>query len=90
MEAPQNARARIASRIRVWMSDRPDLDTQVKVAAAAGVSQTTMSRVLNAQTGVTIDNLESIAAAFGRDAWQLVAPDSLAYVADSARQGDPH
>jgi transcriptional regulator with XRE-family HTH domain len=55
----------LAKRLRELMDKTPSLDTQVKVSAAAGVAQTTISRILKCQVAATLDNVESIADAFG-------------------------
>lgn len=47
------------------MLQRWDLDTQAKVAAAAGVSQSTVGRVLAADVHAHLDVVEAIAKAFG-------------------------
>lgn len=77
---PSVIRGVIARRLKEWMEARVDLDTQMKVSVAAGVSQTTVSRILLARTGVTIDNLEAVAAAFGREPWELILPPGTAGV----------
>jgi transcriptional regulator with XRE-family HTH domain len=42
------------------------------VAKISGVAQTTISRILNAGTGVTLDNLEAIARAFDRHPYEML------------------
>lgn len=77
---PSAIRRAVALRLKGWMAERVDLDTQMKVSKAAGVSQTTVSRILLSRTGVTIDNLTLIARAFGREPWELILPDGSAGV----------
>jgi transcriptional regulator with XRE-family HTH domain len=71
MDKP-NLRTQLAQRLREWMDARPDLNTQAKVAKISGVAQTTISRILNAGTGVTLDNLEAIARAFDRHPYEML------------------
>jgi transcriptional regulator with XRE-family HTH domain len=55
----------LAKRLRELMEKTPGLDTQVKVSLAAGVAQTTISRILKCQVAATLDNVEAIADAYG-------------------------
>lgn len=54
------------------MAVRPDLDTQVKVAQASGVAQTTVGRILRGTVSPTLDNVETIAAAFGKTVGEMI------------------
>lgn len=74
----------LAANLRRLMQEKPDLDTQVKVAAAAGVNQKTISNCLNpgqrqaGKTGrmpsPTLAQVEKIAGAFGLEVWELLRP----------------
>lgn len=58
-------RKKLAARLRQLMDSRPDLDTQTRVANAAGVGQSTIQRILTLEQSATVDLLEKIAHAFG-------------------------
>lgn len=67
------------------MQARPDLDTQVKIARGAGVSQSTVGRVLAAEVHTNLDVLESLARAYRihplallSDPSQMTQPDAMA------------
>jgi transcriptional regulator with XRE-family HTH domain len=62
----------VAATLAAWMRAKPALDTQMKVAKAAGLAQSSIGRVLRGQTGITLDNLEAIASAFERDPADLL------------------
>lgn len=61
----ENLRDRLARRLREMMSTNITLDTQVKVAAKSGVSQSTVQRVLAKEQAATLDVIQSFAQAFG-------------------------
>lgn len=61
----------IANRLRELMAARPDLDTQVKLSRRAGLSQSTIARILSADSSATADSIADLARAFG------VSPASL-------------
>lgn len=69
----QNLQSVLSDRLKQWMRDNESLDTQAKLSVAAGVGQTTVSRILNKQVSPTIDVLELIAAAFEEEAGNLIA-----------------
>lgn len=46
------------------MEERINLDTQVKVAAAAEMSQSSVGRFLKGSVSPTLDNLEALAEVF--------------------------
>ncbi len=54
------------------MAVRPDLDTQVKVADHSGVAQTTVGRILRGAVSPTLENVESIANAFGKTVGEMI------------------
>lgn len=63
----------LAARIRALMEARTDLDTQVKIAKKAGVSQSTVGRILSREVHTSLDVLEAIAEAFGVHPLSLVS-----------------
>lgn len=90
-----NVRTRLADVLREHMRSSL-VDTQVKVAARAGVSQSTVQRILAAEQATTLDVIEQLAHAFGiqspphflldRDErkllsmWESLGPDDRAAV----------
>jgi transcriptional regulator with XRE-family HTH domain len=60
------------------MKTSEDLKTQVAVSRRSGLAQTTISRILRADTDVCTDNLFRIAAAFHREAADLLRADPRA------------
>ena len=65
----------IAARLRALMAARPDLDTQVKLSRRAGVSQSTVARILSADSSATADSLAQLARAFGTLPASLLTDD---------------
>lgn len=58
------------------MNERLNLDTQVKVSTAAGISQSTVGRFLKGTVSPTLDNIESLSEVFDIPAWSLISnPD---------------
>lgn len=55
----------LALRLRQLMDQRPDLDTQTKVAQRAGVGQSTVARILSREVHTSLDVVEALAGAFG-------------------------
>lgn len=66
----------LAKRVRQLMADSLDLQTQAALAERTGVAQTTIGRVIKEQVSATIDNIESIADAFGIEAYELLGGKS--------------
>jgi transcriptional regulator with XRE-family HTH domain len=62
---PMKIRQVLATQIRERMAKKPDLDTQSKLSRAAGVTQSTIWRILDGQVGASVDVVESLARAFG-------------------------
>jgi transcriptional regulator with XRE-family HTH domain len=60
----ESLRHRLARLMREYM-DTTMVDTQTKVSAKAGVSQSTVQRLLSQDQSATVDVLESLAKAFG-------------------------
>lgn len=71
MKAP-NLRRDLARNLARLMESKPGLDTQQKVAAASGVAQSTIGRILSCKVAATIDNLGGVAQAFGVSACDLL------------------
>ena len=53
---------------------RDSTNKPLTLAKEAGVSLSTVQRLMNKETGATIDNIEAIAAAFQLSAYQLLLP----------------
>lgn len=47
----------------------------MQTAKAAGVSLSTVQRILKEESGATLDNIEALAAAFDLSAYQLLIPE---------------
>lgn len=65
----------LAKRLRELMDVRPDLDTQTKLANRAGLSQSTIQRILSLQQACTVDVIEDLARAFGIRPIELLIED---------------
>jgi hypothetical protein len=65
MNAATELRQVIADRLRELMAASPDLDTQVKLAHRSGLSQSTVARILSADSSATADSIANLARAFG-------------------------
>lgn len=61
----ETLRETLARRLRELMGAHLGMDTQVKVAAKSGVSQSTVQRILARDQAATVDLLEQLASAFG-------------------------
>jgi transcriptional regulator with XRE-family HTH domain len=61
-----------AARLREWMAGDSRLNTQVKVANAAGIAQASVQRLLSCKESSTVDKLAAIAGAFCRSAAELL------------------
>jgi len=71
--------ANVAARMVVVFHDQPnETARRKKLAAAAAVSPSTIGRILNAETGASLDNIEHIARALGCSVIDLLRlPDSM-------------
>lgn len=72
----------VAKNLSLWMAERADLGTQLKVSAASTVAQTTIGRILRGEVGVTMETVYLLATTFGRDPSELLRmnePASLEY-----------
>jgi transcriptional regulator with XRE-family HTH domain len=65
MNAVTELRQVIAERLRELMAASPDLDTQVKLAHRSGMSQSSVARILSADSSATVDSIANLARAFG-------------------------
>lgn len=63
----------LADQVRARMAKIPGLDTQTKLSKAAGVTQSTVWRVLEAKVGASIDVVEDLGKAFGVPGIALLA-----------------
>lgn len=63
----------LANRLRSLMAAREDLSTQVKLANKAGVSQSTIGRILSTEVHTSLDVIEAIAEAFGVHPLSLIS-----------------
>lgn len=73
METRPAPRESLAHNVRLLM-DKAGFD-QADLAKRAGVSQKTISNLVNARTAPTLDNVERVARAFGLTAWHLIMPN---------------
>lgn len=64
-----------ASRIRALMAERPDLNTQAKIARLTGMSQTTVGRILNNKVSPSLEHVGLICDAFGVSLSIVMAQD---------------
>jgi transcriptional regulator with XRE-family HTH domain len=75
----ETLRDTLARRLRHLMDNTVGLDTQVKVSAKSGLSQSTVQRLLARDQAATVDVIEQLAAAFGikRAEWFLLSDDEV-------------
>lgn len=69
-----------AHNLKLWMGQNRELSSQQRVADASGVSQASINRMLRNEVSITIANLEAIARAFGRRAYEMLIPPGDATV----------
>lgn len=74
-----NARVVLGENLTWLMSQRPELATPAAVEAATAksnekVGRSSIDRAKNGVANLTIENLEAVAHAFGREAWELLRP----------------
>jgi transcriptional regulator with XRE-family HTH domain len=79
-EGQQRLRQHLAKTLASWMESTAHLNTQVKLAEASGLGQSTIGRILNGTVSATIDALQQIADAFGRDPGELLLSSDLVRV----------
>jgi transcriptional regulator with XRE-family HTH domain len=64
----------LAENLAALMAQNASFSSQAKVAARAGVDQTTIGRILAAKHAPTLDVVEKLAEAFGLATWQILVP----------------
>ncbi|VVD76623.1 LexA family transcriptional repressor [Pandoraea eparura] len=62
---PTKLQALLAKNVREQMSLRPHLNTQVKLSTKAGVTQSTVGRILRGEVSPLLSNVEAVADALG-------------------------
>lgn len=82
----KNISETIAHSLSTWMESTPLLSTLQKVAQKSGVGYGTLQRVRAGQGNVTVENLEKIAAAFGKTAADLMLDTPLSNLMAAASQ----
>jgi transcriptional regulator with XRE-family HTH domain len=73
-----SARNVLAENLKVlmeWSARKGGIGTQQGLAAASGIGQSSASRILKGEQSVSMNMLESIAAAYGLRGWQLLVPN---------------
>ena len=68
------AREILSENLRALMAVRPDLDSQPKIAARAGIKQSSVGRIIRGEVECKIDSVDGLARAFGLETWQLLLP----------------
>jgi hypothetical protein len=69
-----DARHIVAANLMRLMAESEDLTTIKGLSERCGVSTGTIDRTRRAESAIGVDNLESVAAAFGLQAWQMLIP----------------
>ncbi|WP_213778859.1 helix-turn-helix transcriptional regulator [Caballeronia sp. dw_276] len=77
MAKEKSMRALLAERTRTWMSRVPEAGTQAKLSARAGMSQSSIHRVLFQDTEPELDTAFKLASAFGITVAELLAEDGV-------------
>lgn len=78
MKKDQSMRKLLADKVRLWMTRVPAADTQAKLSAKAGMSQSSVHRVLNLDTEPELITAYKLARAFGVTVAQLLSEDDQA------------
>lgn len=65
----------LAENLNRLIESREDYRTPKKLVEASGVSNGTLGRIRNSETGASVDHLEGLAKAFGVQAWELLVPE---------------
>jgi transcriptional regulator with XRE-family HTH domain len=68
----------LAENLRALMNKRLDLDTQAKVHAATGLTQSSIGRVLAAKVDVTLDTLQRLSEVFRTTPAKLITQPEVA------------
>lgn len=61
-----------AENLRNWMRQSEKLKTQRLLSEASGIAQSSINRMLNNEVSITIDTLDALASAFGRQGYELL------------------
>jgi transcriptional regulator with XRE-family HTH domain len=69
-----SSRTILAANLNKLMATHPDLETNVKLGKKSGVGRSTVDRARRGESGVTLDKLEGLAAAFEAEPWVLLCP----------------
>lgn len=72
----------LAAHVKAAMAADETIRTQARLAARAGVGQGSISRILNATAGVSLETLASVAQACGSMAYKLLMPNFAASLED--------
>ena len=75
MTKEKSMRALLAEKTRSWMARVPEAGTQAKLSARAGMSQSSIHRVLFQDTEPELDTAYKLASAFGITVSKLLADD---------------
>lgn len=62
---PTKLQSLLAKNVREQMDLRPSLNTQVKLSSKAGVTQSTVGRILRGEVSPLLSNVEAVAEALG-------------------------
>lgn len=73
---PTKLQALLAKNVRQQMDLRPHLDTQAKLAVRAGVTQSTVGRILRGEVSPLLCNVEAVAEALGVSVTSLLVEES--------------
>jgi transcriptional regulator with XRE-family HTH domain len=77
MTKEKSMRALLAERTRVWMARVPEAGTQAKLSARAGMSQSSIHRVLFQTTEPELDTAFKLASAFGITVSELLSEEDM-------------
>ena len=77
MTKDQSMRKLLADKVRLWMTRVPEADTQAKLAARAGMSQSSVHRVLFMDTEPELATAHKLAAAFRITVSELLADEDV-------------
>ena len=73
-KATMELREILAENLRKLMKQRLNLNTQVKIHQATGLTQSTVQRVLASSVDVNLDTLQRLADVFGTTPHKLITP----------------
>jgi transcriptional regulator with XRE-family HTH domain len=72
---PERLRAVLAANVRRAMEENQAIKTQPLLEQRSGLSQSTVSRILNEEGAATIDSIAKLANAAGRQPWELLVDE---------------